>query len=406
MLYTYDIPDIDLVCSISTASELNGALVLRHELGHSIIGVGGDIFCFVVEHVSDAFEGEEYDGGFAYFGVNAAQNISQVAGLKWSHWLSSSLQPGDVPRAERAIMPYQAYPWTILNKTSPWSDVFLSSGLYSRHLVRFSLSGVPAAEHLKVSLDGEDLGWIPRPDVHLDRWHYDIYRPVTLASGPHKVNFTLGESALEGTAQLCSVEIIEYGDKNEYVSCYKHHPRLLINPSRFNSTQGYYGAFPTFSDQNLTTYRPTNEQCLMRVVTSTNFCNVCLEGLWLSLLKRVNLIDIFSVTLPVGDSTPAEPAVLQLTLVPFGELRQPRTDVATEAYTIVWEKDGTPLPQFVNMTKVTMSENVHGAWCVFVKLHTPAVRVDLDHLLESRVEFHIGPGWNSSIRFLDQMQLE
>lgn len=33
-------------CSIITASELNGPLVLRHELGHSLIAVG-----------------EEYDGG-------------------------------------------------------------------------------------------------------------------------------------------------------------------------------------------------------------------------------------------------------------------------------------------------------------------------------------------------------
>lgn len=37
--------------SITTASKLNGALVLRHEIGHSLIPVG-----------------EEYEGGYAYFG--------------------------------------------------------------------------------------------------------------------------------------------------------------------------------------------------------------------------------------------------------------------------------------------------------------------------------------------------
>jgi hypothetical protein len=39
------VPTVKLIAySISTASELNGALVLRHELGHSIIGVGTGAF--------------------------------------------------------------------------------------------------------------------------------------------------------------------------------------------------------------------------------------------------------------------------------------------------------------------------------------------------------------------------
>lgn len=379
------------MCSISTASELNGALVLRHELGHSIIGVGTGIFYFIiiVVHVSDTFEGEEYDGGFAYYGVNSAHNISHSP-IKWSHWLSSSPAPGEAPREERAIMPYQAYPWTILNKTSPWSGSFLSSGLYSRHLVRFSLSGLPAAEHLKLHLDGEDLGWTPRPDVDLDRWHYDIYREVSLTPGPHELNFTLGDNALEGTAQLCSAEIIEYGDDDEYVSCNDVSLSSIITTVlRFNSTVGYYGAFPTFSDQNTTTYRPTNEQCIMRVVTSKSFCSVCLEGLWLSLLKRVSLIDYMSVILPVADITPEDPAVLQITLVPFGEFRHSTRDVSTEFYTVLWEKDGVSLPQFANSTKIIVNENVNGTWRVIVQLHTPEVKVDLDGLLESRAEVHI-----------------
>jgi hypothetical protein len=352
---------------------------------------------FIIIPVPDTFEGEEYDGGFAYYGVNSAHNLSLNPGFKWSHWLSSSLAPGKAPRAERAIMPFQAYPWTILNKTSPWSGSFLSSGLYARHLVRFSLSGLPSAEHMKVLLDGEDLGWTPRPDVHLDRWHYDIHRTLSFAPGSHELNFTLSENALEGTAQLCSAEIIEYGDEDEYVSSIDVPlSSLLTTISRFNSTIGYYGAFPTFSDQNITTYRPTNEQCLMRVVTSQSFCSVCLEGLWLSLLKRVSLIDDISVTLPDGDITPKDLVVVQLTLVPFGELRPPIRDISTEFYTVVWEKDGVPLPQFANSTKITLNENVPGTWRVIVKLHTSEVKVDLDGLLESRAEFHIRSSWNST----------
>lgn len=44
-LLLYRVAD-ELSCSVITASELNGPIVLRHELGHSIIDVG-----------------EEYDGG-------------------------------------------------------------------------------------------------------------------------------------------------------------------------------------------------------------------------------------------------------------------------------------------------------------------------------------------------------
>lgn len=133
----------------------------------------------------------------------------------------------------------------------------------------------------------------------------------------------------------------------------------------------------------------------MRVVTSTNFCSVCLEGLWLSLLKRVSLIDDFSVTLPVGDITSEEPAILQVTLVPFGELRQCATGVHTEVYTIEWEKDGVLLPQFTNSTEIRTNESVYGTWRVFVQLHAVEVKVDPDRLLESCAEVHVGSGSDS-----------
>ena len=79
----------------------------RHELGHSVIEVG-----------------EEYDGGFAYHGVNAA-NLTEP--FKWRHWLSDTEVP--VPREERSVMPFQAYPWTTLNDSDPWAVTFDSSGI-------------------------------------------------------------------------------------------------------------------------------------------------------------------------------------------------------------------------------------------------------------------------------------
>lgn len=169
----------------------------RHELGHSVIRVG-----------------EEYDGGFAYFGPNAAHNLSE---LPWTQWLTKPLAK-DIssdtliePRVERSVMPLQAYPWTLLNTTKPWSTTFLSSGTYSRYLVRFSLSGLPQKADVTVLFDGEDLGWEPKEGLGMDRYHYDIYRDDSLSEGEHEVKFVLNAEEREGVAQLCNVEILEFG---------------------------------------------------------------------------------------------------------------------------------------------------------------------------------------------------
>lgn len=79
-----------VICRTVTSFMANGLLVLRHELGHSIILVG-----------------DEYDEGHGdgYFGVNAIQNLSTP--ISWAHWLT---QPDSKPHAERAVMPMQAYP--------------------------------------------------------------------------------------------------------------------------------------------------------------------------------------------------------------------------------------------------------------------------------------------------------
>ena len=202
---------------VITSSILNGPLVLRHELGHSIIDVG-----------------EEYDGGNAYFGVNAAHSANKP--IPWNHWLSNvpsakatEVQDGlNTPmesviseyRTERSVMPVQAYPWTLLNTTRAWSINFTSSGAYSRHLVRFSLSGIPEAQDLRIDLDGNDLKWTPKEGLGLDRWHYDIHRNDKLSSGEHELKFTLLKKELAGVAQICSTEIIEFGNEQEYVSIF------------------------------------------------------------------------------------------------------------------------------------------------------------------------------------------
>ncbi|KAF8440786.1 IgA peptidase M64-domain-containing protein [Boletus edulis BED1] len=289
----------------TTASLANGALVLRHEIGHSIIEVG-----------------EEYDGGFAYFGVNALHDPKNVT---WAHWLTDEM------RVERSVMPMQAYPWTFLDVEKPWSFTFSSSGTYARHLVKFSLSGIPRADDLLVSLDGVNLGWAPRKDIGIDRWHYDIFGHALL-EGEHVIEFALRNRELQGQAQLCSVEVLEYG----------------ADSFRFNASRGYYSLFPTYDQDNGTSYRPTNDDCLMRTVARPNFCNVCREGLWLSLLKRIDLIEGFRMTCLNANSR-----VVSVDLVKLAQFREHPVEIA-ESYAITWSRNGRILEEFTNLTEVDL----------------------------------------------------
>ncbi|KAF9499078.1 hypothetical protein BDN71DRAFT_1442591 [Pleurotus eryngii] len=337
--------------TVITSSLANGPLVLRHELGHSIIEVG-----------------EEYDGGFAYFGPNAADTADKP--LPWVHWLTKPEANGTA-RPERSVMPFQVYPWTILNTTAPWVLNFTSSGTFSRHLIRFSLSGLPEASDLKVELDGVDLGWVPKEDIGVDRWHYDIYRDEPLSGGTHQVAFTLVNKDREGVAQLCSAEGLEFGNEDE-----------------FNATPGFYGAFPTYSDQNRTSYRPTNEDCLMRVVTATNFCKACIEGLWLALLQNINLIDNTTQACVAADNGTFR--TLGVQLVPVGQYREVPSPTA-ETYEIMWQKDGRLLESFTNKTSVYLddSSDTLGNYSVAVRFITEEVRVDPKERLRDAANFEV-----------------
>lgn len=142
--------------------------------------------------------------------------------------------------------------------------------------------------------------------------------------------------------------------------------------------------YHSFSLANETTYRPTNEDCLMRIVTTPNFCKVCLEGLWHSLLRRVDLID----NVEVGCSE-LDRRTVSLNLVPLAEFR---TDAvaASESYSIMWYKDGRVLDAFTNTTALDLDDGeALGHYTVDVQFSTEEVRVDKDNLLFSRSDFDI-----------------
>lgn len=177
--------------------------------------------------------GEEYDGGYAYFGVNSQATPEDV---RWRHWLTSTdlgrpspiLQP---TRIERSNMPLQLYPWTYLTDTStPFRASFYASGTFSRYSILFSVSGAAQKSDLIILLDGRNVEFNPRKDIGRDRWHYEIHSSKSalprnldsqahasghLEEGMHEIEFYLGPTAHSGQVQLCSVEILEFGNEEE-----------------------------------------------------------------------------------------------------------------------------------------------------------------------------------------------
>lgn len=164
---------------------------------------------------------------------------------------------------------------------------------------------------------------------------------------------------------------------------------------RFNGAGGHCGVYPTFSIDNATSYRPTNEQCLMRLVTSSDFCNVCLEGLWLSLLSRISLIEHLILNLERDHQL----FTMEIIPIPLGQFRSEARSL-DEAYNIEWTKDGVPLTQYSNLTRVAAREDISGTWQVIIRLHTPQVRMDPDQLLQSQIVVKVPPKQPPSVEIL------
>ena len=143
---------------------------------------------------------------------------------------------------------------------------------------------------------------------------------------------------------------------------------------RFDARPGVYGLYPTFGSDNVTRYRPTNEDCLMRLVTAPGFCNVCLESLWLTLLARVDLIDGMDEVCSTranevhqeGEHAAAghgkhaaaghDEHTLSVRLISLGQLRGVDIGVK-ERYSVVWSKDGVAVEDLTDELTVSVGED-------------------------------------------------
>ncbi len=135
----------------------------------------------------------------------------------------------------------------------------------------------------------------------------------------------------------------------------------------------------------------------MRVVTTPDFCKACTEGLWLSLLKRVNLIDNLTESCIRVTSSSDWVKSLTIDLVPLAHLRLPDSVVQregetinNEAYAITWTKDGVVQDEFTNQTSISIFDSSSlGKYVVSVQFYTDEVRVDKDGLLKSSLEYDV-----------------
>jgi hypothetical protein len=103
----------------------------------------------------------------------------------------------------------------MLNVSSSWNAQFSSAGVYDNMELQFSISGVLASSDLRVELDGKDLGWEVNEIVGMDRWIYNMKFDEALSPGKHTLTFALQNEEREGTAQLCNLQLLEYGPEDQ-----------------------------------------------------------------------------------------------------------------------------------------------------------------------------------------------
>eukprot|EP00755_Sulcionema_specki_P032153 Sspe_Gene.98132::Locus_71596_Transcript_1_1_Confidence_1.000_Length_1846::g.98132::m.98132 len=323
---------------IGTRSETTGTVVLRHEMGHNFVNVG-----------------EEYDDGSVYRGVN---NDNTLTNIKWAHWLSD---PKETIPEQRAVQRIGAYPWHDLAKGKQ-TFRFTSDGTYRRWYMRFTLSGCDVPGAVKVTLDGNVLNWQPTQPPTLDRQFY-VFSDMTngFRAGEHELVFEQGEPPAPGkpARQLCSLSLNEYGSEEE-----------------FRWENDFVGAYPTWDVRGRKSYRPQNEMCLMRNMSSSDFCVACREGMWWQFFMRMSAIDRVEVHHELFRTH------VKVVTVPLGQFRDPPVPGLNDRLDITWEHNGSPVPEltgYFSWDRTTASSR--GRWTATVVYKTEEVRVDPNGLL-------------------------
>lgn len=178
----------------------------------------------------------------AYFGPNA-EEVEHVHDLKWKGFLTDP----DHPRVEDAKKPVQVYPYvqyTPVGSSSLWRSWYnLTNGPYditfsssnpsrSHHptrpypsaLLRTSLSSIPYASHINLTMNGRRVDLSPALptawDGSRDRRWVELPLPLGLPGGKIVISVGLTNEGLaaeggQGGKMITSLEIMEYGDESK-----------------------------------------------------------------------------------------------------------------------------------------------------------------------------------------------
>mmetsp|Transcript_49019 Transcript_49019/g.120095 ORF Transcript_49019/g.120095 Transcript_49019/m.120095 type:complete len:483 (+) Transcript_49019:258-1706(+) len=327
---------------IGTRSTTSGTVVIRHEFGHNFGRVG-----------------EEYDDGQVYSGANSDTRLPPS--IKWQHWVTEPSRTTE----QRVVQRLGAYPWHDLAQ-GPRTFSFTSDGKWSRWMLRFTASGVPNAGDLVARLDGVELR-VGGAQWGLDRSFW-VFGSQTegLTSGTHRLEFMSGSKPgpNDPIQQLCSLTLHEYAAEPD-----------------FHWRPEYIGAYPTWSVSGRKTYRPTNEACLMRNMTSTKFAAPCLENMMLRFVGKTGLIDGVDVD-TAGDDVRVTARVVQL-----GTGAYRPADAVMRA---VWTRDGAHVPRLDDTFQWSApNEEARGAWGLTVHFETPEVRKDPSNVLTDTAKFTV-----------------
>lgn len=320
--------------AISTSSPTSGTVVLRHELGHNFGRVG-----------------EEYDGG-GYFGKNNSRSATKP---HWKHWLSAKAI------AQPAKARLLSWPWHNL-ESSQYQAQWESNGEFDQYSLTYSASGVASADSMSIEVDGKDIDF--QGNGHIDR-SFNKYSETSegFNKGKHKIVVKKGT---EGNNRWFSnIAIHEYA-------------------ANYVFDKGYVNSYPVFS-QNLRVmgYRPTHDTCLMRDMTSKQFCSVCQENNWHEFFKRIKPID----QVKVSKKSPASYQV-QLHAVDFPS--QGAGISNTPELLIDWFKDGNKLAKYSGLKTITVQKSeAAGKWQVRAKVVSSEIKTDPNKSLSDTEEFEI-----------------
>ncbi|KAF9189480.1 hypothetical protein BGZ50_000783 [Haplosporangium sp. Z 11] len=336
---------------ISTSSNKSGTIVLRHELGHSLINVG-----------------EEYDGGQVYSGVNAER--WSIQNIKWKHWLTDP-----VPREEKNVIRAQDYAWYDLKK-GPYKVKFNSDGQWKRWSLKISHSGVDTDDSFEVYLDGKRLDWTS-PGGY-DRDFSEWAGNEGFSAGAHEIEFRQGakydhepEDPSRPIRQLCSVTMHEFMGEDQY---------------RFDDS--VISAYPTFDIRGRKTWRSNHEYCLMRNMASTQLCSICKEGLWHRLLSKASLLDEIRVDCQGEKEGEMSTFGITANLIPLGQFRKDQSKrAADEVYKIRWFRNGVHQTELDDQVHIQIPVADVGIWEFKTEFQTSEVRKDPRGLLKASKVF-------------------